>query len=103
MKYLNEAYIRVSEIHISKYGSASFSYEIWPSKEESVTEEKPKKAKAKKDLQDKIDLLDIQLTMSGNAQQVALLQKQMDMELILPNMLVTKLDLMKQSVNIYKM
>lgn len=39
------------------------------------------KAKAKKDLQDKIDLLDIQLTMSGNAQQVALLQKQMDMEL----------------------
>jgi hypothetical protein len=33
---LNEAYIRVSEIHISKYGSASFSYEIWPSKEESV-------------------------------------------------------------------
>ena len=39
------------------------------------------KAKTKKDLQDKIDLLDIQLTMSGNAQQVALLQKQMDMEL----------------------
>ena len=39
------------------------------------------KAKSKKDLQDKIDLLDIQLTMSGNAQQVALLQKQMDIEL----------------------
>lgn len=39
------------------------------------------KAKTKKDLQDKIDLLDIQLTMAGNAQQVALLQKQMDMEL----------------------
>jgi hypothetical protein len=39
------------------------------------------KAKAKKDLQDKIDLLDIQLTMSGNAQQLAMLQKQMDMEL----------------------
>ena len=39
------------------------------------------KAKSKKDLQDKIDLLDIQLTMSGNAQQVAMLQKQMDMEL----------------------
>jgi hypothetical protein len=39
------------------------------------------KAKAKKDLQDKIDLLDIQLTMSGNAQQTAILQKQMDVEL----------------------
>lgn len=39
------------------------------------------KAKAKKDLQDKIDLLDIQLTMSGNAQQLAMLQKQMEMEL----------------------
>jgi len=39
------------------------------------------KAKAKKDLQDKINLLDIQLTMSGNAQQLAMLQKQMDMEL----------------------
>jgi hypothetical protein len=39
------------------------------------------KAKTKKDLQDKIDLLDIQLTMSGNAQQLAMLQKQMDMEL----------------------
>jgi len=39
------------------------------------------KTKTKKDLQDKIDLLDIQLTMAGNAQQVALLQKQMDMEL----------------------
>jgi hypothetical protein len=32
-------------------------------------------------LQDKIDLLDIQLTMSGNAQQAAMLQKQMDIEL----------------------
>jgi hypothetical protein len=39
------------------------------------------KAKTKKDLQDKIDLLDIQLTMSGNAQQLAMLQKQMDVEL----------------------
>jgi len=39
------------------------------------------KAKTKKDLQDKIDLLDIQLTMSGNAQQVAMLQKQMEIEL----------------------
>ena len=39
------------------------------------------KAKTKKDLQDKIDLLDIQLTMAGNAQQLAMLQKQMDMEL----------------------
>jgi len=39
------------------------------------------KAKTKKDLQDKIDLLDIQLTMSGNAQQAAMLQKQMDIEL----------------------
>ena len=39
------------------------------------------KAKAKKDLQDKIDLLDIQLTMSGSAQQLAMAQKQMDMEL----------------------
>jgi hypothetical protein len=39
------------------------------------------KAKTKKDLQDKINLLDIQLTMSGNAQQLAMLQKQMDVEL----------------------
>jgi hypothetical protein len=39
------------------------------------------KAKTKKDLQDKIDLLDIQLTMAGNAQQLAMLQKQMDVEL----------------------
>ena len=37
--------------------------------------------KKKKDTADKIDLLDIQLTMSGNAQQLAMLQKQMDMEL----------------------
>ena len=37
--------------------------------------------KKKKDTADKIDLLDIQLTMSGNAQQLAMLQKQMEMEL----------------------
>jgi hypothetical protein len=33
---LNEAYIRLSDYHITKYGRATFSYEIWPSKEESV-------------------------------------------------------------------
>ena len=49
-------------------------------KDKEIAIEK-EKAKTKKDLQDKIDLLDIQLTMAGNAQQVALLQKQMDMEL----------------------
>lgn len=49
-------------------------------KDKEIAIEK-EKAKTKKDLQDKINLLDIQLTMAGNAQQVALLQKQMDMEL----------------------
>jgi hypothetical protein len=49
-------------------------------KDKEIAIEK-EKAKTKKDLQDKINLLDIQLTMSGNAQQLAMLQKQMDVEL----------------------